>query len=311
MSSAQRENPYSESLPALMTRQFGLITTEQAGSFGLSSQSISRRVESEEWARVLPRVYRHTAAPVVAASDGARGDALGGRGLTCVPQRGSRLVAVRRCSRAKSRALGAASPACSLPAGVGAPWHPPGPRRSHHARRDTDHHRHANADRHGRPPRGSTPSRGHRRPDPSRPRNVRTGSVQGSARCARRAGPVAGAWRSCSISEVTVDRSSRISRRWPGRSFAAAASRSPRASTGSPSTAAAIASTSPGPSVKVGLECEGWEHHGGLAAWGKDRTRLAELVAADWRILPLTWDVCSREPARVVQWIRDTLANAA
>ncbi len=65
------------------------------------------------------------------------------------------------------------------------------------------------------------------------------------------------------------------------------------------------------PGVKVGLECEGWEHHGGLAAWGKDRTRLAELVAADWRILPLTWDVCSREPARVVQWIRNTLANAA
>ena len=65
------------------------------------------------------------------------------------------------------------------------------------------------------------------------------------------------------------------------------------------------------PELKVGLECEGWKEHGGRAAWGKDRARFAELVAAGWRILPLTWDVCSRDPQRLVGWIRMTLANAA
>ncbi len=65
------------------------------------------------------------------------------------------------------------------------------------------------------------------------------------------------------------------------------------------------------PGLKVALECEGWSHHGGRAAWGKDRARLAELVAAGWRILPITWEICRGNPGQVVEWIRMTLANAA
>lgn len=58
------------------------------------------------------------------------------------------------------------------------------------------------------------------------------------------------------------------------------------------------------PELELGIECEGFEHHGGRTAWGKDRERFAEFVSVDWRILPLTWEVCRREPERVIRWIR-------
>lgn len=63
--------------------------------------------------------------------------------------------------------------------------------------------------------------------------------------------------------------------------------------------------------LKIGLECEGHEFHGHRAAWGKDRTRFAEFGAAGWRVLPLTWEVCTREPQRVVRWVKAALATAA
>jgi very-short-patch-repair endonuclease len=65
------------------------------------------------------------------------------------------------------------------------------------------------------------------------------------------------------------------------------------------------------PDLKIGLECEGHEFHGGRSAWGKDRARFAEFGAAGWRVVPLTWDACSREPRRVTRWIKDALENAA
>lgn len=48
----------------LIARQFGLVSRDQAAEFGIRPPAISRRVGSGEWARVLPRVYRVTAAPV-------------------------------------------------------------------------------------------------------------------------------------------------------------------------------------------------------------------------------------------------------
>ncbi len=65
------------------------------------------------------------------------------------------------------------------------------------------------------------------------------------------------------------------------------------------------------PELRVGLECEGWEHHGGRAAFGKDRARYAELAAIGWRLLPVTWDACTRQPARVLRWIRAAVTRAA
>jgi very-short-patch-repair endonuclease len=64
------------------------------------------------------------------------------------------------------------------------------------------------------------------------------------------------------------------------------------------------------PEQKVGLECDGWEHHGRRGAFAPDRARLAEFAAAKWQILPVTWDACTREPRRVERWLRTALVAA-
>ena len=62
------------------------------------------------------------------------------------------------------------------------------------------------------------------------------------------------------------------------------------------------------PGCKLGLEADGWEHHGDRVAFGKDRERLSEMVAAGWRVLLVTWDVGARQPQRVVRWVEMALA---
>jgi very-short-patch-repair endonuclease len=65
------------------------------------------------------------------------------------------------------------------------------------------------------------------------------------------------------------------------------------------------------PEQRIGLECDGWEHHGRRSAFAPDRARLAEFAAARWRILPVTWHACTREPERVERWLRTALEDAA
>ena len=43
------------------------------------------------------------------------------------------------------------------------------------------------------------------------------------------------------------------------------------------------------PSARVGCECDGFEHHGARLAWKRDRSRLAAIEAAGWRIVHVTW----------------------
>ena len=62
------------------------------------------------------------------------------------------------------------------------------------------------------------------------------------------------------------------------------------------------------PDQRVGLECDGWEHHGRRSAFAPDRARLAEFAAAHWRILPVTWTACTQTPKRVECWLRHALA---
>lgn len=64
------------------------------------------------------------------------------------------------------------------------------------------------------------------------------------------------------------------------------------------------------PEQRVGLECDGWQHHGQRSAFDPDRARLAEFAAARWRILPVTWSACTRTPERVERWLRDALTLA-
>ncbi len=62
------------------------------------------------------------------------------------------------------------------------------------------------------------------------------------------------------------------------------------------------------PDRKLGLEADGWEHHGDRLAFGKDRERLSEMVAMGWRVLLVTWDIGTRQPERVVRWVEMALA---
>jgi very-short-patch-repair endonuclease len=64
------------------------------------------------------------------------------------------------------------------------------------------------------------------------------------------------------------------------------------------------------PGQRVGLECDGWEHHGRRSAFDPDRARLAEFAAARWRILPVTWRAVTTEPERVERRLRAALAAA-
>jgi very-short-patch-repair endonuclease len=62
------------------------------------------------------------------------------------------------------------------------------------------------------------------------------------------------------------------------------------------------------PERKLGLEADSWKHHGDKVAFGKDRERLSEMVAMGWRVLLVTWDVGTRQPQRVVRWVEMALA---
>jgi very-short-patch-repair endonuclease len=62
------------------------------------------------------------------------------------------------------------------------------------------------------------------------------------------------------------------------------------------------------PDLKLALECDGWAHHGGRVAFGKDRERLSELASMGWRVLVVTWAMATRQPERVVRWVELALA---
>jgi very-short-patch-repair endonuclease len=65
------------------------------------------------------------------------------------------------------------------------------------------------------------------------------------------------------------------------------------------------------PAKRVALECDGWDHHRGRVAFGKDRTRLSEVASTGWRVLVATWDVVTRDPNRLLRWVDSALAEAA
>jgi very-short-patch-repair endonuclease len=60
------------------------------------------------------------------------------------------------------------------------------------------------------------------------------------------------------------------------------------------------------PSMRIGCECDGFEHHGSRLAWKRDRNRLAAIEAAGWRIVHVTWTDVTREPEQTLD--RLTLA---
>jgi very-short-patch-repair endonuclease len=65
------------------------------------------------------------------------------------------------------------------------------------------------------------------------------------------------------------------------------------------------------PEARVALEADGWAHHGGKAAFGKDRERLSEVAATGWRTLLATWHLVTHEPQRLLRWVESSLESHA
>ncbi len=63
--------------------------------------------------------------------------------------------------------------------------------------------------------------------------------------------------------------------------------------------------------LRIVVECDGFETHGGRDAFVDDLVRHTNLVAAGWRTLRFTWQQVMNHPEWVLQRILDTLAVAA
>ena len=65
------------------------------------------------------------------------------------------------------------------------------------------------------------------------------------------------------------------------------------------------------PALKVAVEAEGFAVHGDHRAFVPDRRRLADLVAAGWSVIPVTWHDCTHAPEAFVAKIKSVLVCAA
>jgi very-short-patch-repair endonuclease len=65
------------------------------------------------------------------------------------------------------------------------------------------------------------------------------------------------------------------------------------------------------PGQRLALECDGWGAHGGRQSFHADRSRLGDLVASGWRVLPVTWTACVDSPDELLARVRGALAAPA
>ena len=65
------------------------------------------------------------------------------------------------------------------------------------------------------------------------------------------------------------------------------------------------------PEAKLLIECDSRRHHTAMLDWEADIERRAELVAAGWRVLQITWHQLVHEPEKVVARIRQALRTTA
>jgi very-short-patch-repair endonuclease len=62
------------------------------------------------------------------------------------------------------------------------------------------------------------------------------------------------------------------------------------------------------PAERLIVETDGWQAHGTRAAFEADRRRDAELIAAGWRVMRITWRRIEREPGAVAGQLAGALA---
>jgi len=65
------------------------------------------------------------------------------------------------------------------------------------------------------------------------------------------------------------------------------------------------------PAARVACECDGFEHHGSRLAWKRDRSRLATIEAAGWRIVHVTWADVTGDTRRTLERLAFALRAAA
>jgi very-short-patch-repair endonuclease len=62
------------------------------------------------------------------------------------------------------------------------------------------------------------------------------------------------------------------------------------------------------PERRLIIETDGWRAHGTRAAFERDRHRDADLTAAGWRVLRITWKRLTGEPQAVATQLSSLLA---
>jgi very-short-patch-repair endonuclease len=62
--------------------------------------------------------------------------------------------------------------------------------------------------------------------------------------------------------------------------------------------------------LRIVIECDGFETHGGRDAFVRDLVRFTELVSAGWRPLRFTWEQVMFNPEWVLERVRDVLSIA-
>jgi very-short-patch-repair endonuclease len=65
------------------------------------------------------------------------------------------------------------------------------------------------------------------------------------------------------------------------------------------------------PDARVAVEADGYAFHRGRRAFVKDRVRMARLVAAGWRVIPVTWDEARDAPGVLVGNVRAAITLAS
>jgi hypothetical protein len=61
------------------------------------------------------------------------------------------------------------------------------------------------------------------------------------------------------------------------------------------------------PELKIAIELQGWEWHGGRESFDDDKARMSELTAIGWRGLEIT---SRHAPEDIVRWVSGTIAHA-
>ena len=310
MSTAERDTGDNESIHELIARQFGLIADTQAASFGVSRQSIWRRVDSGEWIRVLPRVYRAAAAPVTPMQ----------RALAATLWAGDGALASHATAATLFEFDGIRTEKTEI-------WVPA--KRRVRSASLTVHHggRLDRADRtvlDGVPI--TTPVRtlidmaGRFEDDRLlavmedliRRDLVTCERLHARLEALRKSGRVGGGRLATLLDQRGDGRpleSALEARVWT--IILESGVRLPRRQFWTGAAGHRYRLDFAWPDLRVALECEGYAYHGGLSKWGRDRARDADLASAKWRVIPVTWAMCTGDRANVIRRLRSSIPRAA